>query len=68
MSVQAAASERLIWRTGPGSLTCRQKASVAGRGNRHDVNLYRLGAPVNNLIVRSQLACSFQDSGIADSR
>jgi hypothetical protein len=26
------------------------------------------GAPVNNLMVRSQLACSFQLPGIADSR
>lgn len=36
------ASERLIWRIGPGSPRCRQKTSVAGRSNRHDVNLYRL--------------------------
>ena len=27
-----------------------------------------LGAPVNNLMVRSQLACSFQGPGIAGSR
>ena len=27
---QAAASERLIWRIGPVSRGCRQKASVAG--------------------------------------